>query len=219
MLILGIDTSEKNINIALLKDNTLIFNIEKKTDRTEDLIDLLATTFKDLDLNKKDISAIGVVTGPGGYTGTRSGVSVAKTIGQVLNIPVIGFNKLEAILLSYKNNNENIIPLIDIKRSEAYSCIASINNENISYKQEANIIKITDLIDNLKSNSDRLNLLAYDFRDKKELFENLPKNINVDFEFRLQPSDIAKLTKSKVESNIDITYFNDISPFYIREAI
>lgn len=217
MLILGIDTSDKNINISLQKDNELLCDIEKKTDRTEDLIDLLANTFKDLDLNKNEISAVGVVTGPGGYTGTRSGVSVAKTIAQILNIPIIGFNKLEAMLLSY-SSNEKVIPLVDIKRNEAYSSLAIIDNGLINYKKEPYIIKLQDLIEGLKEEKESITVLAYDFRDKKELFENLPNNIKVDFEFRLQPSHIVKLVKKNLDSN-KITYFNDISPFYIREAI
>lgn len=45
----------------------------------------------------QDLSFIAVAKGPGGFTGTRIGVTVAKTLGQQLNIPVFGISNLAAV--------------------------------------------------------------------------------------------------------------------------
>ncbi len=45
-----------------------------------------------------DISAIGVVTGPGSFTGIRLGIAYAKGIALGLNIPVVGISAFDLYL-------------------------------------------------------------------------------------------------------------------------
>lgn len=44
-----------------------------------------------------DLAFIAVAKGPGGFTGTRIGVVIARTLGQQLEIPVFGISTLEAV--------------------------------------------------------------------------------------------------------------------------
>ncbi|MFN8674561.1 MAG: tRNA (adenosine(37)-N6)-threonylcarbamoyltransferase complex dimerization subunit type 1 TsaB [Candidatus Sericytochromatia bacterium] len=217
MLILGIDTTEKNINIALTLNKNILFESELISNRTEDIINHLRTAFLELGKTPTDLNAIGVILGPGGYTGTRSGIVVAKTMAQFINIPVIGFNKIDALLLAYNKNKKikKISPNIDVKRNESYFCIANVNEGNISYLKEPSVLKIEDLSNEIQNNLDTIFLLK-DFENKKNLF---PETNNIDYNFYLKPSDIAFITQEYIEANKKITYFNDIKPFYIREAV
>lgn len=45
-----------------------------------------------------DISAIGVVTGPGSFTGIRLGIAYAKGIAMGLNVPVVGISAFDLYL-------------------------------------------------------------------------------------------------------------------------
>lgn len=45
-----------------------------------------------------DLRAIGVVVGPGSFTGVRLGIAYAKGLGLGLNIPVVGINAFELYL-------------------------------------------------------------------------------------------------------------------------
>lgn len=45
-----------------------------------------------------DLSAIGVVVGPGSFTGVRLGIAYAKGLGLGLNIPVVGISAFELYL-------------------------------------------------------------------------------------------------------------------------
>jgi len=45
-----------------------------------------------------DLTAVGVVVGPGSFTGIRMGIAYAKGLGIGLNIPVIGINAFELYL-------------------------------------------------------------------------------------------------------------------------
>ena len=53
--------------------------------------DLLAMA----DLGPKDITRIGVIIGPGAFTGVRIGVSFARGLGLALPVPVMGINALD----------------------------------------------------------------------------------------------------------------------------
>ena len=209
MLILGIDTTEKNINIALVRKDKVLFELETLNNRTEELINQLNTTFIQLNLKPDDLDLISVITGPGGYTGTRSGVVVAKTLAQFLNLPIIGFNKLEAFGLAY-SKKQKISPAIDVKRNEVYFSILA---ENKNYEVEPKLISFDEWKKLIETRPDVL-FLAYDFRNKKDEL----KFNNIDFDFYLKPSEIAKLAYIKI-LNGEIKRFHEIEPFYIREAI
>lgn len=45
----------------------------------------------------KDLAFIAVAKGPGGFTGTRVGVAIARTLGQQLDLPVFGISNLAAM--------------------------------------------------------------------------------------------------------------------------
>ncbi len=57
--------------------------------------DLLVTA----GLIPKDISRIGVIIGPGAFTGVRIGVSFARGLGLALSVPVVGINALDVFAL------------------------------------------------------------------------------------------------------------------------
>lgn len=93
-MILKIDTTKSEaVSVEL---------IDKKTVRKDKLIGkqqygasqvLLPMIIKILKKNKKsfsDLSAIEVNPGPGSFTGTRIGVTVANILGYALNLPVNG---------------------------------------------------------------------------------------------------------------------------------
>lgn len=221
MLILGIDTTEKNINIALTENNELLADIEQINPKNEDIIILINSLFEKISKSPQDLKGVGVITGPGGYTGTRAGVTVAKTLAQFLNIPVVGFTKPEAIILSYKSS-DLICPMIDIKRNETYTCIAINNNSDIKYFIEPQVINIIDWSEKLKALKQKVTLLTNEFRDN-ELFslnnlENEAKNITIDSEFYLKPYHIAILAQKFIE-NAQGKSFHEVNPFYVREAI
>ena len=56
---------------------------------------------KQNNVKMSDLSAIGVIVGPGSFTGIRMGIAYAKGLGIGLNIPVVGVNLFELYL--YEN--------------------------------------------------------------------------------------------------------------------
>jgi tRNA threonylcarbamoyl adenosine modification protein YeaZ len=217
LLILGIDTTEKNIHIALTENDILIAEIEEKSNKTEETINYFDKLFKSAGKKAGQLSAIGVITGPGGYTGTRAGVSVAKTMSQFLKVPVFGINKLEAFLMA--NENAGLVAAaVDIKKNEVYACIGSVKNSLINYTIEPGVFSYDKWIELLMMQNEGILFPSGDFILKKDLFNSLPANIKPDYQFFLKPSHICYITKKLYESG-QKPDFKDVSPLYIREAI
>lgn len=89
-----IDTSKAGIDL-------LINNTHKHIDAEKQAVALPAETenfLKEQGLDWKDISAIGVVVGPGSFTGIRLGIAYAKGLSIGLKIPVIPINAFEIYL-------------------------------------------------------------------------------------------------------------------------
>ncbi|MBR5741713.1 MAG: tRNA (adenosine(37)-N6)-threonylcarbamoyltransferase complex dimerization subunit type 1 TsaB [Firmicutes bacterium] len=68
-----------------------------------------------------DVTHIAVSRGPGSFTGIRIGMTVARTLGQVLNVPVIPVPTLESFLYFAPDEETLVCPLFDAKRSQIYA--------------------------------------------------------------------------------------------------
>ena len=93
-MILIINTTEKNLEFVL-GNNYKSVTVEKQSvalpAECEKFISECGATWR-------DISAIGVVVGPGSFTGIRLGIAYAKGLGMGLNIPVVGISAFDLYL-------------------------------------------------------------------------------------------------------------------------
>ena len=64
----------------------------------------------------RDLTAIGVIVGPGSFTGIRMGIAYAKGIGIALNIPVVPVNVFEL----YLHETPNAFVAIDSGRGDFF---------------------------------------------------------------------------------------------------
>jgi tRNA threonylcarbamoyl adenosine modification protein YeaZ len=82
-----------------------------------------------------DLAFIAVAIGPGGFTGTRLGVVLARTLGQQLQIPVFGISSLAAIAqAAYQPPTEAMTIAVQMpaQRNELYTAIYQIKNTQVS---------------------------------------------------------------------------------------
>lgn len=93
-MILLINTSGKDLEFAL-GDKHRVIAVEKQSvalpTECEKFLHECGAAWRDL-------SAIGVVVGPGSFTGVRLGIAYAKGLSMGLNIPVVGINAFELYL-------------------------------------------------------------------------------------------------------------------------
>ena len=113
---LFISTYSELITIGLFKDNNLIMQKEKESEKSHSiyLVPMIDEILKENNIECQDLSEILVVNGPGSFTGIRLGVTVAKTLAYTLNIPIKTISSIEAISASIKDDNK-IITISDTK--------------------------------------------------------------------------------------------------------
>ena len=91
-MILKIDTTERNqIRVALVGNDSEKeeLTIQQKTG-SQALLPAIVQILADAKIKLSDITSIEVNRGPGSFTGTRVGVSIANALGFALSIPVNG---------------------------------------------------------------------------------------------------------------------------------
>ena len=67
-----------------------------------------------------DLAAIGVVTGPGSFTGVRVGLSVAKGLGETSGVPLIAISRLALLAAAEEPQLARVCALLDAGRGEFY---------------------------------------------------------------------------------------------------
>lgn len=122
MITLFIDSSSKSLSLAIVSSNKLIFNLktESYSNHSNYLMNTIIKAFNDLNMNIKDIDDIVVLNGPGSFTGTRIGVTIAKTLAWSLNKKLYLVNNLKALSLNNKLNNDVTIAIIPDRSDNFY---------------------------------------------------------------------------------------------------
>lgn len=158
MKYLFIDTCSNSLIIStIFNDKIDYFFIDKNNNDTSSKV---MKVIKEAVPDIKVIDKIFVVNGPGSFTGIRVGVTIAKTIGYCLNIPLIKLSELE-LLATTKTNTKYNTSLIDARRGYVYAGIYDqdlncyledqhILLSDINYPQDCTIIENYDNIDLLK---------------------------------------------------------------------
>jgi len=90
-MILLLDTSTGLCKLSLIKDNVRK-DYEWQADRTlaQGLLLYIKQKLQENNADFKDLSAIGVLKGPGSFTGLRIGITVVNTLASSMNIPIVG---------------------------------------------------------------------------------------------------------------------------------
>ena len=122
-MILFIDTSTSYPIVSIIESNNIkaMFNKKIDTDISVSIFSILDTMFKELNITPQDIKKIFIANGPGSFTGTRIGVTIAKVYGYSLNVDLIPVSTLE--VLAGGVNKDYIVPVIDARRGFVYAGI------------------------------------------------------------------------------------------------
>lgn len=123
MKYLTIDTTTKVTALALGVDGQLIAEGFLHTTKThsERLIPMLDQLLGAAAWTLHDLDFIGVVRGPGSFTGIRIGIASAQGLAEVLQLPLIGVLSLDALAWAGYGRSEAIVPILDARKNEWYT--------------------------------------------------------------------------------------------------
>lgn len=149
MKTLFIDTSNKDVSIATLKDHKMLSlkqdNIFNK--HSVYTIPYIKEVLEKSNIKSNEIDKILVINGPGSFTGIRIGLTIVKIYSYLLNINVVCISSLKALSLSTKGNT---ISLIDAKNDNYYVGIYDDNNNSVIEEQFINYNELKHLLEKYK---------------------------------------------------------------------
>ena len=131
MLVLGLDTALQHCSAAILRDGELL--AERVLDMTrghaEHLAPMVADVLGEAHVKVNDLDRVGVVVGPGGFTGVRVGLAFARGLGVGGGVSIVGVTSLAALAANEKVETGFVASLIDARRSQIYGALYTRKGE------------------------------------------------------------------------------------------
>ena len=114
-VVLAFDTSAAHCAAAVVSGTRILAQRVEPMDKgqAERLMPLLAEVLAEAQVNYAGLSAIGVGTGPGNFTGVRISVAAARGLALGLGIPAIGISGFEALAAGLP---DDVVTLLDARR-------------------------------------------------------------------------------------------------------
>lgn len=130
--ILNIDTSAGAAEVSVSKHGICMGQIANpdQKEHASFLQPAVQQLLQKCGLQISDLKAVGVVNGPGSYTGLRVGLASAKGICYALNLPLITINRLQIMARAAATQHDFsetklpfFCPMIDARRMEVYTAL------------------------------------------------------------------------------------------------
>ena len=217
MKILGCDTSSSVCAVGVFENDKLINKNELDNGKThsENFMPLVEKTLDESNLTLTDVDYIGIVVGPGSFTGIRIGVASCKAIAEVARKKMIALYSLEVLAANEYEKGKNICTLIDAKNNQVY---CGIFDENLNKKEEFMADDIERCLENV-SKYDNIVFVGDGSIIHKELIEGIFKNKNIEFsKNNKQTADGSGIVSKKKADNGEFVLPDEIIPVYLRKS-
>jgi tRNA threonylcarbamoyladenosine biosynthesis protein TsaB len=121
-LLLTLDTTTRAGGIALSRGAELLveYSCLVPGHHTDWLLQGIKHSLADCQVKLEDLTAIGVVRGPGAFTGLRVGVATAKGLAIGLGVPMVGVSSLQALAAGVTSDLP-VCALLDARKQEVYA--------------------------------------------------------------------------------------------------
>lgn len=122
-IVVGIDTCTRWLGLAVADGKGLLLGQvhERVETHTTRLISSLDAMFSAAGIERRQLAAVGVVRGPGSFTGLRVGLAAAEGLSQALGVPAFGLDSLTALAMASGEEGEGLA-ILDARRSQVYCC-------------------------------------------------------------------------------------------------
>lgn len=125
MLVLGFDTTGPFLSVGLTDGKSPLAEISALGARIHSvrLLPVIKDVLAAAGFTCNDLTGVAVAGGPGSFTGLRIGMTAAKTLAQVLGLPVVGISSLDILAYPLTRNGGTVLVLLPARRGEVYAAL------------------------------------------------------------------------------------------------
>ncbi len=122
VLILGIHSSTPYLGVAVASKFGVLNKavVGPQREHVERLAPVLSALLKETGIRSTELSGFSVALGPGSFSGTRVGLSMAKAMATVLNKPIVGVSSLDIMAWDVLERGQKGLALISAGRNQLY---------------------------------------------------------------------------------------------------
>jgi len=122
-LLLTVDTATPCGSVSVSRGETILGEVllNIKSTHTDRLLVTIRQLLTDTGVAIEDLDALGVVVGPGSFTGLRVGVATVKGLALALDKPVAGVSSLRTLALQVPFPRHPLCILFDARKKEVYA--------------------------------------------------------------------------------------------------
>lgn len=153
MRVLGIETATAMCGAAVVEEGKILSEcfLEGRNIHAEKLLTLVDAALVDARLDAGDLDGIAVSIGPGSFTGLRIGLSVAKGLVYVLEIPLLAVSTLRALAQQVVDAGQagslaHLLATVDARRDEVYCQLFTVDEGVISPVWEQQDLTVAGLL-------------------------------------------------------------------------
>ena len=119
---LAIDTSTRYASIGLSSQGESVVELTWRSERNHsvELIPSIRRLLRRAEIGVKDLNAIYIATGPGGFSALRVGMSAAKAMAASLDVPLIAVGTLDIEAQPYLGLGSPVCALVGAGRRRVY---------------------------------------------------------------------------------------------------
>lgn len=125
MFVLGIEAATPVAGVAVVEDGRILAErlVNNRRTHSINLLPMIKAVIEESGITPGQIDGVAVSSGPGSFTGLRIGMTTAKTLALVWQVPVVGVSTLEALALPLVPRDQIICPILNARKNEVYACI------------------------------------------------------------------------------------------------
>jgi tRNA threonylcarbamoyladenosine biosynthesis protein TsaB len=124
-ILLTIQTASSAGGLALSDGGRLIaeINLDVRRTPTEWLLQSIDDLLSKAEIIRSDLAGIGVVRGPGAFTGLRVGLATAKGLALAIGCPLVGVSSLQILAMQLPFTQLPICAMLDARKQEVYAAL------------------------------------------------------------------------------------------------
>lgn len=195
----------------LIKENIL----DNGRTHSENFMPLVKDTLESCDTTLDDIEYMGVVVGPGSFTGIRIGIASCKAMAEVKNIKIVPVTSLESLASNEIGSSDVICSMIDARNNQVYCGVFDRDLKKIEEDSADDINNIIDIINKY----DNVMFVGDGTVIHRELIKEKFKGKNIKFSEKNKQNaqSLGIITYKKLRES-GFLNADEVIPIYLRKS-